>query len=109
MRQRGPEWRYPNRKRCLRCRRYFGFLVVEGLYDSYPCAGRSDPSLAPPDEWPREHFARVGGERKPKRAWAGRRIAERQARLYGKEAYVCGFCNEWHIGSPSGNAAEAGD
>lgn len=35
---------YPNRKRCLACRSYFGFIVVDGLFCSYRCAGIPKPN-----------------------------------------------------------------
>lgn len=38
-RRRGVEWIYPDRSRCLRCRNYFGFVVIEDLYCSERCAG----------------------------------------------------------------------
>lgn len=102
MSRRGLAWLYPDRKRCMTCRRYFGFLVVDGLYDSYECAGRPNPDDTPPDLWPREHYVpRPGGERRPKAAFLSEKAAQRAAERHGKEAYRCGFCGDWHIGSRS--------
>lgn len=99
---RGPSWLYPDRKRCMTCRQYFGFLVVDGLYDSYECAGRPRPEDTPPDQWPREHYVpRPGGVRQPKAVFLTERAAQRAAERHGKEAYQCGFCRNWHIGSRS--------
>lgn len=97
-RMRGPLWRYPDRKRCYRCRSYFGFLIVDGLYDSFECAGRPDPD-ADPERWPREHFSWSNGERRRKRSWASERAAGSAARKRDKSAYRCGWCGGWHIGS----------
>lgn len=100
MRRRGPAWVFPDRKRCMTCRRYFGFTVIDGLYDSWGCAGRTDPDLAPPEDWPREHYVpQAGGGRKPKRAFLEERKARRAATRNRKEAYRCGYCGQWHIGS----------
>lgn len=97
---RGPSWLYPDRKRCRTCRQYFGFLVVDGLYDSYECAGRPRPEDTPPDLWPREHYVpRPGGERRPKAVFLTEKAAQRAAERHGKEAYRCSFCRDWHIGS----------
>ncbi len=106
--RRGLAWRYPDRKRCARCRRYFGFLVVKGLWCSYACARLPNPALVLPDDWPREHYSKRGGVRRPKRAWRDQRAAERAAKLNGKQAYVCGFCNEWHIGTSRSAASAEG-
>lgn len=102
MSERGLGLLYPDRKRCRACRRYFGFLVVDGLYDSYECAGRPRPEDTPPDLWPREHYVpKPGGVRQPKAVFLTERAAQRAAERHGKEAYRCGFCGDWHIGSRS--------
>jgi hypothetical protein len=36
---RGASLVWPERKRCYRCRRYFGFEIIRGLYCSRECAG----------------------------------------------------------------------
>ncbi|HEU4752317.1 MAG TPA: hypothetical protein VFU47_04340 [Armatimonadota bacterium] len=100
MPERGLGLLYPDRKRCRACRRYFGFLVVDGLYDSYECAGRPRPEDTPPDLWPREHYVpKPGGVRQPKAVFFTERAAQRAAERHGKEAYRCSFCRDWHIGS----------
>lgn len=99
---RGPSWLYPDRKRCMTCRQYFGFLVVDGLYDSYECAGRPRPEDTPPDQWPREHYVPMpGGVRQPKAVFLSERAARRAGERHGKDAYRCGFCRNWHIGTRS--------
>lgn len=84
----------------MTCRQYFGFLVVDGLYDSYKCAGRPTPDDTPPDLWPREHYVpKPGGERQPKAVFLSERSAQRAGKRHGKSAYMCGFCKFWHIGT----------
>lgn len=104
MKPRGAALIFPERKRCRACRNYFGFLVVDGMYDSYACAGRPDPEDAPPESWPREHRTtrvRWNGERiiVAKRDFQTWKSAKRWAKVHGKQAYRCGFCNGLHIGS----------
>jgi hypothetical protein len=110
---RGRAWRYPDRKRCLACRGYFGFTVLDGLYCSARCA-RVPEISADPADWPREHFSLVphsgggGGVRKAKKGYLDRRAAISAARRWGKKDYQCGYCLEYHIGSsdPAKNYAE---
>lgn len=102
---------FPERKRCRTCRSYFGFVVIDLMYDSYICAGRPDPWNTPPDEWPREHRSwrrRWDGKRLivPKADWGTWRRAERAAKKRGKTAYRCTFCNGLHIGSTNPNGAQ---
>src|SRR5690606_41842173 len=40
-------WFYPDRQRCLGCRRYFAGLVINRLYCTYECAGMEPPPLDP--------------------------------------------------------------
>lgn len=105
VRRRGRTWRYPDRVRCLACRSYFGFVVVDGLFCSYGCARVPEPSADPAD-WPREHYSRPQGtpERRAKRDWMYRHLAERAAKRNGKQAYRCTYCLGWHIGSPAPGA-----
>ena len=95
---RGLTWIYPDRKRCYRCRKYLGITIIDGLYDSYACAGRPHPDRAPPETWPRQHFVWVNGQRRPKAVWDDQRQAQRAAKRNNKDAYVCDFCGCWHIG-----------
>lgn len=101
VRRRGRTWLYPDRSRCLACRSYFGFIVLDQLFCSYRCAGVEAPSLDPAD-WPREHWSRSQstGERRVKRDWMYKHRAERAAKRNGKTAYQCRYCLGWHIGSP---------
>lgn len=97
---RGSGWLYPERKRCMGCRSYFGFLIVDGLYDSWQCAGRPNPNDAPPEQWPREHYVpQKDGTRKVKRAFLEERKVQQFAKRNGKTAYRCSYCNQWHIGT----------
>lgn len=118
MRKRGPGWVYPQRKRCMRCRQCFAWTIVDGLYDSYRCAGKPEPMWrgAPvdaydrvdlgarfndPDDWPRQHYVpQADGGKRPKVAYVSESAAEYSARQNGKQAYVCEYCEAWHIGSP---------
>lgn len=98
MNARGPALLYPDRKRCFTCRQRFGFVVVDGLYDSWECAPRGRPS-SDPDDWPREHYSwQVGRVKQEKRDWLTQKAAERAAKQQGKEPYKCGYCLGWHIG-----------
>lgn len=96
---RGEALKYPERVRCLKCGRFFGPLVIDGLYDSYECAGRKDPADVPEAEWPRKHYYPKEGRRIPKRAFNGPEEGSRLARLLGKDLYPCDFCGQWHIGT----------
>lgn len=93
---------YPERKRCAKCRRYFGPIVISGLWCSRKCAGAAEIS-ADPKDWPREHFSWGGHGRVPraKTDFQLPTVARREAKRYGKEAYQCGYCLGWHIGSPA--------
>lgn len=107
--RRGTSWRFPLRKRCLECRSYFGFEVVDGLYCSRRCA--RVPELSPdPADWPREHYARVphSNARRPKRDWVTQADAERAAVRLAKQAYQCGYCLGWHVGTPNPDATYPG-
>lgn len=100
--RRGPGWVYPDRKRCLGCRSYFGFVVLNGLYCSARCA-RVPQVSADPADWPREHYSIMphsDGVRRVKRDWVSVADAERAAVRNGKQAYRCGYCLGMHIGSP---------
>lgn len=100
--KRGLAWRYPDRKRCVGCRVYFGFTVLDGLYCSARCA-RVPEISADPADWPREHFSIIphsNGVRRAKRDWGHPDLAEAAARRNGKQAYRCTYCLGQHIGSP---------
>lgn len=93
---------YPMRKRCRRCRRFFGPLVVAGLWCSYHCAGHPVPS-DDPAEWPRHHLV-PSRPPKPKRQYLSE--AEAAARPHGA-VYLCWYCLTWHISSPKPEVAHA--
>src|SRR5688572_8370737 len=89
------DWFYPNRKRCLACRKYFGFIVVKRLWCSYECAGMTPPSDNFRD-WPREH-RRAGGQ--PKATYLCPEDVD--VRRHSKDTihvYECGYCGMWHLG-----------
>lgn len=97
---RGRDLRYPERVRCFTCGNFFAWLVLDGLYDSYECAGRKDPADVPEEEWPRKHYYPKEGRRIPKRAYNAREgEAARLANLMGKDLYLDDFCGQWHIGT----------
>lgn len=95
---------YPERKRCARCRSYFCWMVVFGLFCSRECA-QIPPISSDPQDWPRHHYAirPDSGDRKEKRVFpsvnSARRFLKRN-RIQGKEIYRCAYCWELHIGSP---------
>lgn len=111
-----PNLIYPRRKRCRACRAYFGFLVVDGMYCSYACAGRPKPDESTRNDWPRQHyklarprygsleFGKVSWIKVEKKAFPNQRIADLEAKRCGKQAYRCSYCNRWHIGSGKGGA-----
>lgn len=78
----------------------FGFAVIDGLYCSWRCAGRSGPSEDPAD-WPREHFTKAphSDRRRPKHGYLTQGEAEQAAIWNHKTAYRCSYCSEFHIGS----------
>jgi hypothetical protein len=86
---------YPQRKRCLKCRKFFGPLVVAGLYCSYTCRGGEVPRRGV--DTPRQ-CRRQGG--KPKRAYMSEAEAQAAAEELGDglTAYQCFNCQLWHIG-----------
>lgn len=87
---------YPERMRCRRCRRYFAWLVVDRLYDTYECAGRPHPYFTRP--WSREHVTRQGEE---KRAFFWPEDPEIAKVLAGDRTlgvYQCSQCGNWHVG-----------
>ena len=89
------DWFYPRRRRCLKCRRYFGPLVIKRLYDTYECAGMEPPSADPAD-WPREH-KRLSGEPKVGYLCPEDVNADRHNRdtIW---LYPCGYCGMYHLG-----------
>lgn len=95
--RRGERFLFPARKRCMRCRSFFGFLVLAGLWCSYECAGHPVPSSDPAD-WPREHRL-VWRLQRAKRAFDSEDEANGWTVRQGKTAYPCGYCLMWHVGT----------
>jgi hypothetical protein len=90
---------YPQRKRCARCRSYFCWAVIAGLWCSRECA-RLPVVSADPLDWPREHYSVRDGVRREKRAFQSVAAGKKWAKRQGKDAYRCTYCWEVHIGSP---------
>lgn len=88
---------FPHRMRCAKCRCFFGFEIIDGLYDLYECAGQTPPSQNP-DDWPRQHYAIVRGVRRAKQVYILPSDAEIDALREGKKAYWCEYCRYYHIG-----------
>jgi hypothetical protein len=86
---------WPERKRCRKCRRYFGPLVLDGKFCSYHCAGHDVPSIDPAD-WPRGHRRWDH----PNIQWVEKvpYLSEEEALRTGHRvrAYRCGYCLMWH-------------
>jgi hypothetical protein len=98
---------YPRRQRCHACRRFFGPLVVKGLYCSYGCAGMPPPLPGEAGPGGIRQCAN-NGYGKPKKRWD----IEEEARDYARvaracgddlESYACGRCGGWHVGHAPGS------
>lgn len=105
--------RWPDRSRCYKCRCYLSFVVVDRLYCSYECAGREPPISDPtPSRSPGRHVPRqckLKNGRKFKRRYftLGRaQEAARQQNEPGLTAYLCEYCNYFHMGHLSTALAE---
>lgn len=88
-------WFYPERRRCLACRKFFSFLVVKRLYCSYECAGVPAPSDNPAD-WPREHRT-ASGDAKASYAHPGE-VRSAQTNEANIHLYPCNYCFTYHLG-----------
>ena len=98
MRARGAALIYPERKRCMTCRSFFGFTILAGLWCSYECAGHPEPSKDPED-WPRQHRLHWRVGRQAKKVYDSEQEATRSGRLPEPlNAYLCDYCLTWHIG-----------
>lgn len=94
------DWFYPQRKRCVACRRYFGPLIIKRLYDSYECAGmvQPDPDVS---TWPRYCRTRVN---EPKVRYAcPEEVSSRSHAGETVHVYECDHCGMWHIGHTDPN------
>lgn len=106
------------RRRCHTCRKYFGFLVIEGLYCSWKCQGWSDEEIE--ESWRRVRlgWARIQQRRSARnipegmevprecRTWYWKykdRLSEHSARQRAADLscdfYQCGNCQHWHVGN----------
>ena len=97
---------YPQRQRCIACRRYFNALVLAGQWCSYECAGHPQPSRNPAD-WPREHWRKA--IRRHDRIEKEGHLTQAQAQFAvmandgdgALQEYLCSYCLMWHIGHVS--------
>ena len=110
---------YPERQRCYRCRRYWGFdPPLRGLYCSPECAGRPpvpmtefNGVLIPPRTCRRR--LRINGPNSVPRVVLKRVYASREDALASadglKHAYECPNCWWWHVAKapPSDLLAQA--
>lgn len=88
-------WFYPERKRCLTCRKYFGPLVIKRLYCSYPCADM-EPPLPDITQRPRCCRTRVN---EAKRAYLYPEEVTSERHEYETiHVYLCLHCGLYHIG-----------
>lgn len=96
---------YPERKRCRKCRSYFGFEIIERLYCSYECAGKPRPDRSDPSSAPREcalpAYKGGGFKRSYELLEEAEEVAAR-SREQGRplsEAYQCSYCLYFHVGN----------
>lgn len=98
--RRGPQWVYPDRRRCFACRNYFGFSIIKGLYCSYQCAGMPQPDLSPNGpRWCVKPSRMKGGGLK---RWFDSQ-AEAEAFILKirdpyLSSYCCDNCGSFHVG-----------
>jgi endogenous inhibitor of DNA gyrase (YacG/DUF329 family) len=94
--------KYPERVRCGKCRKYFAWVVFQGVFCSRECAEL--PPVDDPDDWPRQHYV-IGsnGVKREKRDWQSMGLAKEKAKKFHKTAYRCDYCLGWHIGSLNPN------
>jgi hypothetical protein len=89
---------YPDRQRCLACRRFFGFTVIDRLYCSYLCAGVKPPG-DDPNEAPRKCVTgSIGSRRFKVRYQYLKQVPSFQLRKKNTDAYYCDYCHHYHIG-----------
>jgi hypothetical protein len=89
-------WFYPERTRCLGCRRYFGFIVIKRLYCSYKCAGMEPPAFDPAQR-PRCCRTRVG-EAKRAYFYPEEVVTPELDVESDLHVYPCDCCGMYHIG-----------
>lgn len=97
---RGEKLLYPWRQRCLTCRSYFGFLVVDRLYCSYACAGITEPDTSDLRKVPRcckVHVHGFGWRLKVR--WnCPEEIPAHLTQRRDENAYHCTYCRGFHTG-----------
>jgi hypothetical protein len=103
--RRGPEWLFPDRRRCIVCHHYFGFEVLERLYCSVSCArtvvpGYTHPSTRPQDA-PRTCRVWRDGAWVWKHRYTTRKAARRKATREGLHVYRCPNCGVFHLSKRS--------
>lgn len=106
---------YPQRKRCVTCRSYFGFAILAGQYCRYECAGQERPAPQAQDwRWPRRHFRR--GYSTYKRVEKSSYLSQGEAELAamgndsgGLNSYLCDYCLLWHNGHVDENSTSKVD
>lgn len=89
---------FPQRTRCVTCRKKLETVVLDGLYCSYKCAKLPTPS-PDPEKAPR-HCKRQVGEKwglKTKYRWDGE-VPQRLRDDPGTNIYKCDYCHFLHVG-----------
>lgn len=94
-------WFYPDRQRCLGCRRYFAGLVIKRLYCTYECAGMEPPPLDPRLR-PRS-CRTAAGEAKKVFLYPGEVVSPQSDRRGTIHVYLCDCCGMYHIGHKNPN------
>lgn len=88
---------YPERQRCRRCRRYFGFVVIQRQWCSEECAGVEYNLETAPRQCKTPDRDAPGGWRW-KRVWWTEAAARRAVRRNGaKDFYRCEGCWGYHL------------
>lgn len=102
MSARGESHVYPQRRRCLKCRNFFDFIVIKRLYCSYSCADMFDVSAMPVDQLPRQCSSFRGTRRVAKNWYDTPEQAEVDAVKAGTRSYYCNMHGCWHLGALRG-------
>lgn len=89
---------YPERQRCAKCRKAFALVVVDGIYDSYACAGIRAPSTRLSDT-PRECKRMVNDKWDFKQRYRSEEEVPLKLRNDpGTNIYRCQNCHHLHVG-----------
>jgi hypothetical protein len=87
---------YPQRVRCLGCRKYFGPIVIKRLYCSYACAGMEPP---PADIMQRPRYCRTHAGELKRSFFYPEQVTNQQLTCRGMmDVYYCDCCGTYHIG-----------